>query len=153
MRPLALSTALLLCSLFACRNPSPPTTTPEDVARNWQLLLDQNRYEEARLLSTGNAEAFVDYLGSFPHLDSFTLETTELLQLRCAVTGDSAVCSFFVEDEVGEKIPDTLLLKKIAGRWLVYEVERFQITPLDSLRDGDEDILFPPGDSLDEELE
>lgn len=153
MRPLALSATLLLCSLFACRNPSQPAATPEDVVRNWQMLLDQNRYEEARALSAGNALAFVDYLGSFPHLDSFTLETTELLQLRCAVAGDSAVCSFFVEDEVGERIPDTLLLKKTGGRWLVYEVERFQITPLDSLRDDDEDILFLPSDSLDEELE
>lgn len=80
-------------------------------------------------------------------------ETTELLQLNCAVQGDSAVCSFFIEDEIGEKIPDTLVLKKIKGKWLVYTVESFEITPLDSLREGDENLLFPPSDSTDEEYE
>lgn len=153
MRPLALCAALLL--LFSSCQPDDAGAgnAPEAVLRQWQGLLDQNRFDEARLLSAGNALEFVDYLHSFPHVDSMPAETTELLQLNCAVQGDSAVCSFFIEDEIGEKIPDTLVLKKIKGKWLVYTVESFEITPLDSLREGDENILFPPSDSTDEEYE
>ncbi|HNM23806.1 MAG TPA: hypothetical protein PKL15_00195, partial [Saprospiraceae bacterium] len=74
-------------------------------------------------------------------------------QLHCIQQGDSAICSFYIEDEVGEKVPDTLVLKKIKGRWLVFTVESFKVTPLDSLREGDEDILFQPSDTTDPELE
>lgn len=116
-------------------------------------MLDKNQYEEARKLSAGNALEFVDYLNSFPHADSFSTETSELLQLRCEVHGDSAICSFYIADEVGEKVPDTLVMKKIKGKWLVFTVESFEVTPLDSLREGDEEILFQPSDTSNQELE
>lgn len=154
MRPFALCASLLLFVLIACQSdPAEAASSPESVLKQWQSLLDQNRYDEARQLSAGNALDFVDYLHSFPHVDSFPDVTTELLQLHCALQGDSAVCSFYIEDEVGEKVPDTLVLKKIKGRWLVFTVESFKVTPLDSLREGDENILFPPSDTTDEELE
>ncbi len=154
MRPLALCAFLLLCALQACNSDSgDPSAAPEAVLRQWQSLLDQSRYEDARLLSAGNALEFVNYLNSFPHVDSFPSEPSELLQLHCEVRGDSAVCSYFIEDEVGEKIPDTLIMRKIKGKWLVFTVESFEVTPLDSLRNGDEDILFQPSDTTDQELE
>lgn len=146
MRSLTLGLAFLAGALIACRDTG-KDVLPEEIVRQWQALLDQNRYEEARQLSAGNALQFVEYLNSFPHADSIAAEPTELLQLRCDVQGDSAVCSFYMEDEVGEKIPDTLVLKKVGGHWLVYEVERFEVTPLDSLREGDDKILFPPVDT------
>ncbi|HNL38186.1 MAG: hypothetical protein U0U46_07360 [Saprospiraceae bacterium] len=154
MRPIALCASLLLFTLTACQSdPAEVASSPENVLKQWQSLLDQNRYDEARQLSAGNALDFVDYLHSFPHVDSISTEATELLQLHCIQQGDSAICSFYIEDEVGEKVPDTLVLKKIKGRWLVFTVESFKVTPLDSLREGDEDILFQPSDTTDPELE
>lgn len=155
MKPPVLGVALLLCCLPACQSTSPTDAGPalEAIVLRWQAALDQNQYAVARRLSAGNAREFVDYLNSFPHADSAVSAPTELLQLHCAVQGDSALCSFYVEDEVGEKIPDTLLLRKFKGDWLVYEVERFEVIPLDTLQEGDTEILFPPGDTIGGEME
>ena len=150
MRSLALGSALIALFCWHCRPSSPQT--PEEVVRLWQSYIDHNRYDSARLYSTELARSYVDFLDALSQGDSTEVFETQLFDLQCDIRGDSAVCHFLIEGEMEEKIPDTLILRKVKGRWLVHRVEGFSVIPVDTLRPGDEQILFQ-GDSMDTELE
>lgn len=155
MRPFVLFSAVVALVAGACRRTSEPT--PEDVVLRWQGYIDRNQYDSARLYSTELARSYIDFLDALAQGDSSETDETTLYDLRCDISGDSAVCHYLIEGEMGEKIPDTLILQKIGGRWLVHRVEGFLVIPVDSLQPGDEQILFQPdslrNDSLDDELE
>ena len=143
----------LCCALFAlafssCRS----EPAPDEVVRRWQSYIDHNQFDSARIYSTELARSYIDFLDALTSNDSADVYETQLYDLECKVQGDSATCHYLIEGEFGERIPDTLILYKIKGRWLVHRVEGFMTPPVDSLRPGDEHILFP-GDSLDVELE
>ncbi len=150
MRFAALCCAFITLLIFACR--PKPATTPEAVVRLWQSYIDHNQFDSARLYSTELARSYIDFLDALAQGDSLETDETILYDLECAVQGDSAVCSYLIEGEMGEKVPDTLILHKIKGRWLVHRVEGFTVIPVDTLQPGDDQILFP-GDSTDVELE
>jgi hypothetical protein len=127
--------------------PSAPTA-PEEVVRLWQSYIDRNRFDSARLYSTELARSYVDFLDALVQDDSAEVTHTELLELHCMVAGDSAVCHYRIEDELGEYLPDTLVLKRVGGRWLVHRVEGFTRPSVDTLLPGEEDLVFPPSDTL-----
>lgn len=150
MRLLALYGALLGLALFACISKTP--SSPDEVVRLWQYYIDRNQFDSARIYSTELARSYIDFLDALAQGDSTEFDETIFYNLHCAIRADSAVCSYLIEGEMGEKVPDTLVLRKVKGRWLVHRVEGFIVIPVDTLQPGDEDILFP-GDSLDVELE
>ncbi|MEQ1744071.1 MAG: hypothetical protein ABMA02_01480 [Saprospiraceae bacterium] len=139
--------ALFLCSCWGESDDS-----PEAVVRLWQSYIDRNQFDSARLHSTELARSYIDFLDALVQGDTGDVSNTVLYQLECDVRGDSAVCHYLIEGELEEKIPDTLVLYRIRGRWLVHRVEGFMVIPVDTLRPGEERLLFP-GDSLDVELE
>ncbi len=139
------SLALAFFVFGQCR-PSGPTE-PEEVVRLWQSYIDNNRFDSARLYSTELARSYVDFLDALVQDDSTETTQTELRDLRCDVIGDSAICHYLIEDELGEFLPDTLILKRISGRWLVHRVEGFAKPHLDTLLPGDEELIFPPADT------
>lgn len=152
MRPLALTIASAFALLLAdCRffsdNPS-----PEVVVRRWQDYIDRNKFDSARLYSTELARSYVDFIDAITQGDTSEITQTLLFDMGCDIMGDSAICHFLIEGEMGEKIPDTLILYKVKGRWLVHRVEGFTVIPVDTLQPGDDQILFP-GDSFDVEYE
>ena len=151
MRPVAFfcTAAIFLC-LVSCRFEKGPS--PAEVVRLWQGYIDRNQFDSARLYSTELARSYVDFLDALTQGDTTEITQTQLYDLQCDVQGDSAICHFLIEGELGEKVPDTLILYHQKGRWLVHQVEGFIVIPVDTLQPGDEQILFP-GDSLDEELE
>ena len=150
MRLLARGCAVsALLYLACCTHPEP---APEDVVQMWQSYIDHNQFDSARLYSTELARSYVDFLDALSQGDSTDTEDTRLYDLHCLVQGDSAICHYLIEGEMGEKIPDTLILQKVKGHWLVHRVEGFMVIPVDTLQPGDEEIIFP-SDSLDEELE
>lgn len=152
MRSLALGGALATLFLWSCSFQSEPA--PEEVVRLWQSYIDRNQFDSARLHSTELARSYVDFLDALTQgADTAEVYETPLYDLHCSVLGDSAVCSYLIEGEMGEKIPDTLVLYNIKGHWKVHRVEGFVLIPVDTLQPGDEDLLFPPRDSGDLEYE
>ncbi|MFN0014241.1 MAG: hypothetical protein ACKVU2_06800 [Saprospiraceae bacterium] len=143
------------CTLFAiclCCCWGERADSPEAVVRLWQSYIDRNQFDSARLYSTEQARSYIDFLDALLQGDSADISNTELYQLKCDIQGDSAVCHYLIEGELEEKIPDTLVLYRVSGRWLVHRVEGYMVIPSDTLRQGEERRLFP-GDSLDVELE
>ncbi len=139
--------ALVLLALgWQCQSSEP--SEPEEVVRLWQSYIDRNRFDSARLYSTELARSYVDFLDALVQDDSAEVTYTDLRQLRCVVAGDSAVCSYQIEDELGEYIADTLVLKRIGGRWLVHRVEGFNTPTRDTLLPGEEELVFPPADTI-----
>lgn len=116
--------------------------------RLWQSYIDRNRFDSARLYSTELARSYVDFLDALVQDDSAEVAHTELHHLHCAVRGDSAVCSYQIEDELGEYLADTLVLKRVGGQWLVHRVEGFSTPTRDTVLPGEEDLVFPPADTI-----
>jgi len=143
---------LALCGAFAavvlsyCRPHEP--STPEEIVRLWQSYIDRNQFDSARLYSTELARSYIDFLDALTQGDSSDIFETSLYRLRCEVQGDSAICHYLIEGELGEKIPDTLVLHLVQGRWMVHRVEGFLVIPVDTFLPDDAHRLFPD-DSLD----
>jgi hypothetical protein len=152
---------LFLLVQLACTNPAPSvsstlttdTLEPEDVLILWQSYIDQDQYDSARLISTGKVFPFIAFLESI----TFNTDSTEsvsltlLRNLECDIRGDSAVCRYMTKDEIGQDVPDTVLMRRINGRWLVDRVFSNGETPSDSLLQGKE-MPFP-GETEDEEFQ
>jgi len=138
--------------LFYTAGCARPEQTPETVVQQWQRYIDHNQFDSARLYSTELARSYVDFIDALTMGDSSEIYETRLYDLRCEIQGDSATCYFLIEGELGEKIPDTLVLHKEKGRWLVHQVEGFAMPPVDTLQPGDENLLFQ-GDSSDMEFQ
>ncbi len=136
--------------LFACHLSDAPS--PAEVALLWQASVDKNEFELARSISAHQARKYVDLLDSITAGDTAQVTHTDLLQLQCAINGDQAVCSYLVEDESGEKRPDTMILLQHKGRWIVDKVGGFEQMVNDTIQPGEGPALFPP-DSTDQEME
>ncbi len=126
--------------------------SPEEVAQLWQSSVDKNQFAQARSLSAHQARKYVDMLDSITAGDTMQVSHTDLLQLQCAINGDEAVCAYYVEDESGEKRPDTMILLQIKGRWIVDKVGGFEQVVNDTIDPGEGPVLFPK-DSTEKELE
>ena len=126
--------------------------SPEAVALLWQASVDKNQFELARSVSAHQARRYVDMLDSITAGDTTQVSQTDLLQLQCSIRGDEAVCSYLVEDESGEKRPDTMILLHRKGRWIVDRVGGFEQVVNDTIQPGEGPALFPP-DSTDQEME
>ena len=140
---------LLTGPLAACHLSD--ASTPEEVALLWQASVDKNQFAQARTISAHQARKYVDMLDSITAGDTTQVSHTDLLQLQCAVNGDRAVCSYFVEDETGEKRPDTMILLQLKGRWIVDKVGGFEQVLNDTIDPGEGPALFPKDSS--EQLE
>ncbi|GAB4495698.1 MAG: hypothetical protein OHK0019_25500 [Saprospiraceae bacterium] len=142
---------LLLLSGTACT--SKPKLSPEETVQMWQSYIDKNEFDRARELSTEEALDYVNELASYnTGTDTLPWENNVLLNLKCQIMGDSAVCTYDFEDELGEPLPGQLALRRIKGNWFVCRTNFDNLLPADTLRPGDENLVFPT-DSLDEELE
>lgn len=132
---------------------SSPGLSPEETVQLWQSYIDKNKFDSARNLSTEEALLYVNELASY-NIGSDTLawENNVMLDLKCQVIGDSAVCSYHFEDELGETMPGQLALKRIKGRWFVSRTDFEYLIPYDTLQPGEEELIFP-SDSLEEDLE
>ncbi|MBK8556935.1 MAG: hypothetical protein IPL65_14700 [Lewinellaceae bacterium] len=148
---------LALVLWAACSSPALPAadqTLPEDVLIQWQSYIDQDMYDSASVCSTGEALEFVNFLRAITGVaDSGRVVSITLLRdLVCEVQGDTALCTYFTKDEVGQDIADTVWMQRINQRWMVARVLDAGAPPLDSLLEGDQNLVFP-GDSLDQEYE
>lgn len=148
---------LLFCCgaifLFGTFCKSKPVLSPEETVQQWQSYIDKNQFDLAREMSTGEALDYIAELASYnSEPDTLAWENNVMLNLKCHIIGDSAICTYHFEDELGEPAPGKLGLRRIKGYWLVSRTNFDDGLPVDSLRQGDENLLFP-ADSLDEELQ
>lgn len=118
----------------------------------WQGFIDQDMYDSARVYSAGEALEFVNFLYSITDYSDpdRIMSITLLRELNCLVQGDSAICAYVTKDEIGQDVPDTVVLRLMDYRWKVWRVYGAGEAPPDTLPEGD--VLFP-GDSVDEEYQ
>lgn len=134
---------LLTTAWFSCSD----AASPEEVAAQWQASVDKNQFDLARSLSAHQARKYVDLLDSITAGDTTQVTQTDLLQLECTIDGEKAVCSYLVEDENGEKRPDTMILLQRKGRWIVDRVGGFDQVVNDTIQPGEGPALFPKDSS------
>ncbi len=151
MKHLMLGSAVLLLLATCCK--SKPKLTPEETVQLWQEYIDKNQFEDARELSTGEALLYVNELAGYnTGADTLEWENNVMLNLKCAASGDSAICTYLFEDELGEPVPGQLALRRVEGYWLVSRTNFETDSPSDTLQPGEGEKLFPV-DSLDDEIE
>ena len=151
MKHLLFFCTALLALLAACS--SKPELPPEETVQIWQSHIDKNQFDQAREMSTGEALHYVDELAGYnTGSDTLAWEENVLLNLKCQVIGDSAICTYNFEDELGEPVPGQLALRRIKGYWYVCRTNFDDLMPADTLRPGDENLPFP-ADTLEDEME
>lgn len=135
--------------LIACQKESKLPVAPEAVVKKFQKYIDNNQFEEAKLLSTPRGKERLDDLAEIIRyeLEDSTIFSTTFLSVNCSITADTAICICNVKDKYEEEAYETeYKLVKINGQWLVdvpeeekIEEEEFIEEMLDSL---DFDSLF-----------
>lgn len=124
-----ISLGLCLLFLLACQQqgkkaaaiPEPLPNTPETVVRQYQALMDSNRFERAALLSTPDGKAMLNMLAEIMAGDppDSSIVHTNFLNLNCAIEKETtARCNCLLRDEYEEYASQFKLLK-IDGQWLV----------------------------------
>lgn len=130
---------------------SKPKLSPEETVQVWQSYIDKNRFDLARDLSTGEALRYIDELAGYnTGSDTLAWENNVLLNLQCRIIGDSAICTYNFEDELGEPVPGQLALRKEKEYWFVSRTNFDEFFPVDTLRQGQEELIFPV-DTLEDE--
>ena len=151
MKHLSLCSLVVLLTGVYCT--SKPKLSPEETVQNWQSYIDKNQFDRARELSAGEAMNYVNELAGYnTGSDTLAWENNILLELKCQIIGDSAICSYHFEDELGEPAPGQLALRRVKGYWFVSRTNFDDLMPADTLRPGDEELIFPV-DSLEDEME
>jgi hypothetical protein len=102
--------------LSSCKNDN----DPETVVRTWQRHLDENKFDEAKALSTERAQQWLEIIEKMVTSDNQGADTfrTVFNRIDCKVVQDSAVCKYSVLEE-GQEVIDSMFLKKVKGKWLV----------------------------------
>ncbi|HEB62761.1 MAG TPA: hypothetical protein ENI82_06385 [Bacteroidetes bacterium] len=142
--------AVFFILFFSCAN-SPQEkekekeipNTPETVALSWLEHYYNNRFEEAKLLSTAKTKIMIDTIKELVFTDAEEEEigTFKIADLICSTKKDSSFCKFLYQ-EGDLEMEDELLLISIQGQWLVD----------DELRSND-DILEEDVEKIFEEFE
>ncbi len=124
-----ISLGICLLFLLACQQQEKKTpaiseplpNTPETVVRQYQALMDSNRFERAALLSTPDGKAMLNMLAQIMAGDppDSSIVHTNFLDLNCTLQEEStAICNCLLRDEYEEYASQFKLLK-IDGQWLV----------------------------------
>ncbi|MEL6922560.1 MAG: hypothetical protein AAFO94_00815 [Bacteroidota bacterium] len=93
--------------------------TVEAVAEKWLMDYNNNRFAEAKKLSTPVTVQMIDTISTLlATLESDTPIAFRIANLRCDQKGDSARCDYlFVEPDF--EMPDSILLVRQQEQWLV----------------------------------
>ena len=108
-----ISLGICLLFLLACQQQEkkasaisePLPNTPETVVRQYQALMDSNRFERAALLSTPDGKAMLNMLAEIMAGDppDSSIVHTNFLDLNCVIEeGNTAQCNCLLRDEYEE---------------------------------------------------
>jgi hypothetical protein len=117
--PYLLFGCMAVAAAWSCKRDHKQALPPEEVIRQYQALIDSNRYEEAKALCTPQEqlrlEGDAELMAMLP-ADS-TLIRTVFLKIDCKeVARDVAHCDCLLEDQEGE-YEAVFKLVKIDGVW------------------------------------
>lgn len=142
-----LLTIFVLLLLAACQSDPPAEQrSPEEVLKAYQGLVDKNKLEEAKALSTEAGKEWLDELAEIiasEQPDSTIFHTT-FLSTHCEGEGDTLFCQCVLEDQYERYTSDYILVQSADGQWLVD-------APPDDLQ-IDDDLLENVPDSVIEEI-
>jgi len=120
--------AIVVLALFSGRQEKPrqlsspiaADATPEEVVRLYQSFLDQDRFDQVKLLSTEREQARLEEIRKIvieEHQDSTRLNSV-FLSLSCEVRKETASCQCRIRDQY-ETYNTSFSLVRKEGRWLV----------------------------------
>jgi hypothetical protein len=141
--PFALLTFLVIL-ISSCKNEQKNQlpNTPEGVVVAWQRYIDLNLLDSARLLSTAYTQGYINYLDSLSLEENLEADYNPIIGLSAKINADTAVCDFFFEDELSEKVPAKLILIKENGQWKVDQVIDVEVALPDTLNTLEEQEMF-----------
>ncbi len=127
-----LLTGCLLATIWACKSDKGQVVPPEEVIRQYQSLIDSNRFEEAKMLSTLAEQKRLDEEAAIIAMlpaDS-TVIRTRFLQINChEVSNHLVVCECLMEDEEAGEFEAVFHLIKENGAWRVDVPQEEMDTP------------------------
>ncbi len=94
--------------------------TPEEIFQNWQIHMDLNQFDEARMWSTPETQTWIETIQTMIEVAQAEDETvvTRLEGIQCREMGDTAVCLF--AEEAGDALRlDSIRLIRQNGAWKV----------------------------------
>lgn len=143
----SLLTIFVLLLLAACQSDPPAEQrSPEEVLKAYQGLVDKNKLEEAKALSTEAGKEWLDELAEIiaSEQPDSTIFHTAFLSTNCEGKGDTLICQCVLEDQYERYTSDYILIRSADGQWLVdAPPEDLQI---------DDDLLENVPDSVIEEM-
>lgn len=140
----------LATTLLSCKNevkkvetPAQPSAsmtiinTPEGILRAYQELIDNNKFEEAKQLSTASGQKFLEQLRILSNAEAGDLplenDKTVFNKVACRqYANNKAVCVYEILTE-GETIPDSISLVYENDKWLIDIPEENYLMGTDSL--------------------
>lgn len=135
--------SFLIFIAIACGNP--PTTTveeilpntPETVAQKWLEDYYNNRFVEAKALSTAATRTMIDTISQVIITEMEETVAFKITNLICTTEADTARCSYLYHEGDMETEENLLLLRQ-QGQWLV----NAELLSGDDLQEGDVEELF-----------
>ena len=113
---------LALLLLLACQGEPPAEQRPpKEVLKTYQGLVDKNKLEEAKALSTEAGKEWLDELAGIiaSEQPDSTIFRTTFLSTNCEGEGDTLICQCVLEDQYERYTSDYTLVKSTDGQWLV----------------------------------
>lgn len=121
MKPIYFIFLVLLLGFWGCQNDSKTNKSEHSLAQEalveWQQLVDLGHFAQAKLLSTDSTIIWLDEIADIDVEDD-TIAMTILQEIHCAITSDTANCSYYIIED-GEKLDNSVQLVKVNGVWLV----------------------------------
>ena len=111
---------LAVAALAACTKQAELPKTPEEVVKAYQAYYDQNRFEEAKLLSTAAEQKRLVELAKMMEEQSpdSTQLTTVFLSIKCRTKGDSTFCDCRCKDQYETYTTEFVLLRR-KNQWRI----------------------------------
>lgn len=118
---------LLLIAVFLWACESDPETSPDEVVRMYQAYVDQNKFDQAAMLSTPAEQKRLEELEQMiaADIDSTILETV-FERIDCQIQSATAKCTCLLKDQY-ESYTALFSLVKSDGNWLIDVPEEEEI--------------------------
>lgn len=127
--------ALLVLCLEACTAEPDPHASPKQLLRAYLEAVDQNRYAEARSLSTPAEQARLLEVEAMlaGELSENSLLETRILTMDCLSRNDTCICLCRLQDQYEDDYPQYFRMLQRRGKWLMdaplseWEEEAFRL--------------------------
>lgn len=117
MRNLLLASLILMVGCISDASNKNQVQTAKETLVRWQEMVDLGKFKEAEQLSTTTTIAWLKEISEI-ETDDTIFEPSRLQGISCEFEQDTAICTYYIEEEF-EKLYNTTQLVKVNGVWLV----------------------------------